>query len=140
MNIFRALFGGTQEDEDRVGRDRYVTDLGYCENLVRQVSLAPVTFAQLERFGFGDCSAYMLEFLFHTNSADKADALCSSLRQRKYEVQADARPSDRGHFSITGWAGPLPLDDHSVTVWVENMCQLGFEHDCEFDSWGVYPE
>ena len=42
--------------------------------------------------------------------------------------------------SITGWTTPLEMSANLVLDWVDQMCNLGFEHDCEFDGWGTNPE
>ena len=41
---------------------------------------------------------------------------------------------------VTGWSTPLSMATAAVVEWTENMCNVGYKHDCEFDGWGTNPE
>jgi len=31
----------------------------------------------------------------------------------------------------------MGMDDQTVLDWTGQMCDLSFQHDCEFDGWGT---
>jgi len=57
-----------------------------------------------------------------------------------YEVEYDISAADKKLFVITGWTSKIKMSEEIVKQWVENMCNLGFKFDCEFDGWGTTPD
>ena len=48
--------------------------------------------------------------------------------------------SDDSIYIVTGWTVPIKMDKESAVNWTAAMCNLGLEHDAEFDGWGTNPE
>ena len=67
-------------------------------------------------------------------------ALAQKLAGLGYAGSHDHSASDQKQFVITGWTTQISMDDQTVLDWTGSMCDLGHEHDCEFDGWGTNPK
>jgi len=121
------------------GVDRYVSADAFMENLSRQVTLTPRSVAHLRQHGVTEQSWQKLLFYFYTDTMEKAVALAWVLRQKGYAVAHGPDPRKRSSFRISGWTTPLLMTEPIVAEWAKEMIQLGFEHDCQFDTWGTLP-
>ena len=109
------------------------------ENLSRQAALLPRSVAFLRQQGVTGQSWEKLLFYFYTDTMEKAAALAEVLRQKSYAVAHGPDPRKRYSFRISGWTTPLLMAEPIVLEWVKEMIGLGFEHDCQFDTWGTLP-
>ena len=128
------------ERKPGAGNPPFRSDEAFAENRAQQLSMTPQTMTQLRRFGVTDGSRLKLEYFFYTNSEEKAEALAQSLSAMGYDCEYGVSADDDSLVVITGWTSPMAMDDSSVTDWTARMCDLGREHDCEFDGWGTNPE
>jgi len=101
--------------------------------------MSPQVVEELRKHGGTNDSTLKLEFFFYTDTEKKAQALATPLRQLDYQVDTGRSAGDDQLFLVTGRTVPIKMDDRSVVAWTENMCRLGYEHDCEFDGWGTNP-
>ncbi len=136
MGFFSSLFGCSKQGEG----SRFVTEEAFRQHLAKQMKMSPLTVAQLRKHGVTDSTMLKLEFFFYTNADSKAKGLAASLRQLGYEATAGPSASDGRVLLVTGWTTAMKIDEGTVTAWTEKMCRLGFEHDCDFDGWGTYPQ
>ena len=136
MGLFNALFGSKPDGND--GRHR--SDEAYVENRSRQLTMTPQTVAQLWKYGVTDESQLKLEYFFYTNTKEKATALAQKLADLGYAGGCDHSAGNKKEFVVTGWTSRMKMDDKTVLDWTANMCDLGSEHDCDFDGWGTNPK
>lgn len=79
-----------------------------------------------------------VEFFFYTNAIEKAKVLANEMVKLQYEIYDCKQCSyDASRFSITGCTPKMKITDEAMTTWVEKMCGLGYQYDCEFDGWGT---
>jgi regulator of RNase E activity RraB len=109
-------------------------------NRQKQLAMTPKTVEQLRTHGVTSETNLKLEFFFYTDTADKADALKKALSELKYEVEQGLAAADKTLRVITGWSTAMQMKDEIVVAWTEQMCRIGFSHDCDFDGWGTNPE
>ncbi len=136
MGFFNSLFGGSKQPTPA----RFVSEGKFCENLAKQTKMSPLTVTQLRKLGVTDSTTLKLEFFFYTDKETKARGLASALQQLHYDANSKPSAGDRRILLVTGWTTPMTMDDKTVVAWTEQMCRLGYEHDCEFDGWGTSPE
>lgn len=134
MGIFAAIFGCGKGD------GRYVSEKAFENTRTNQAAMAPQTLEQLHGLGVTEETELKLEFFFYTNTEDKASALAGVLQQRDYSVESGVSAHDKKVSIVTGWTTPMVMNESTVVGWVREMCQVGFDHDCEFDGWGTTPE
>jgi len=58
----------------------------------------------------------------------------------KYEVKHGQSAGAKHEFIITGWTTKMKMQADVVANWAEQMCDLGYKYDCEFDGWGTSPD
>jgi hypothetical protein len=136
MGFFSTLFGCKPSGGD----GRFQSEVSYAKSRSQQLSMTPQTISQLRRYGVTDESQLKLEYFFYTNTRDKAAALAQKLAGLGYTVSYDHSASDKKQFVVTGWTSPMKMDDKTVLDWTGRMCDVGHEHDCEFDGWGTNPK
>lgn len=119
---------------------QFVSHDTFESNLALQIAMTPQTLGKLREYNVTADQFLKLEFFFYTNSASKAIALTEALAKMQYEVGHGPSASNGRLQVVTGWTSAIQMQDSIVVSWSEQMCKLGFEHDCEFDGWGTYPE
>ena len=134
-----ASSAASDQPDRSAGSERFVTEEAFEKNLQSQVAMTPQTLAQLRSFGLTDKSRVKLEFFFFTNSKQKAAALAKVLQKRGYKVEYGPSEADKKQLLVTGSTDKMALDDATVVAWTRDMCQLGFESDCQFNGWGTTP-
>ena|SRR5581483_3082554 len=135
MGFFSTLFGG------KTGGDgRFQTEEAYTHNRAQQLGMTPLTIAQLRKFGVTDQSQLKLEYFFYTNTQEKAAALAEALAALGYVGGHERSASKKKQFLVTGWTTPMTMDDSTVLDWTGQMCDVGYQYDCEFDGWGTNPK
>lgn len=120
-------------------RQQFVTEQAFRRNIMKQVTMSPQTLAQLRKYGVTANSKLRLEFFFYTDTEAKAQSLAASLHKLGYELETKQTAGDQKLLLVNGWTTPLQMDDHTVLGWTRQMCQMGYEHDCDFDGWGTNP-
>lgn len=118
----------------------FVSESAYNSNKSTQTQLTPQTLGQLRKLNVDEGRALKLEFFFYTDTAEKAQALTTDLSNLGYETSNSLSATNSKEYVITGWTTKILMTDSSVGEWVNQMCDLGFKHDCEFDGWGTTPE
>lgn len=118
----------------------FVRKRKFIENQKMQMALAPITLDHLRNFGVSDDEKLKIEFFFYSRSPIKAESLARELRNLKYEVETGKSAGNKNLFIITGWTTKMKMDDKTMQHWTEDMCELGYKFDCEFDGWGTMPD
>ena len=136
MGFFSSLFGRLESQPP----GRFDSDDAYQLNRARQLAGAPEVLTQLRNYGVTDKSQLKLEYFFYTNAPDKAAALATQLAELGYSGRADRSASDEKIYVVTGWTPRMRMDQSTVLAWAGRMCDVGHEHDCEFDGWGTNPQ
>ncbi len=127
-----GIFSGKQK--------RFIDEAQHKKNVASQLSMSPQTVEQLRGYGVTEDKLLRLEYFFYTDSPEKAEALNSQLSSLGYSSEFGTSAGDDRIQIVTGWSTPIAMATNSVLNWTEQMCKLGFEHDCEFDGWGTNPE
>ena len=136
MGLFSSLFGCKRSGGD----GRFQTDEAYTQNRAKQLAMTPQTVAQLRKYEVTAHTQLKLEYFFYTNTKEKAAALAQKLADMGYTGSYDHSASDKKQFVVTGWTSRMMMDDQTVLDWTARMCDVGHDHDCEFDGWGTNPK
>jgi hypothetical protein len=119
---------------------RFHDQAAFERNLAKQTAWAPQTVEQLRRAGMRPGASLRLEYFFYAGNPVAGEALASVLQAKGYSSECAPAADGSPTFCITGWSNPLPMDEENVVRWTDEMCRLGFDHDCEFDGWGATPD
>ena len=119
---------------------RFVSERSFRENFAKQSKMTPMTLAQLRKLDVTAETELKLEYFFYTDSTDKAELLAGDLKAKGYSAEHGPSASDKKVQIITGWTSKMPMGEKIVAAWTQEMCELGFAHDCDFDGWGTTPK
>ncbi len=75
-----------------------------------------------------------LRYSFQTDDSLKAIKLIRELKKRKYKAELEKYIFEKAFF-ITGKTTRIRMAEDILAPWTKSMCELGYEHDCEFDGW-----
>lgn len=119
---------------------KFVTETSFNINRDKQMEMTPQTLNKLRVLNVTADKELKLEFFFYTNTADKAQQLATEIEKLNYTVRYGVSAGDKKLFIITGWSTNIKMADEVVKQWTKQMCELGYQFDCEFDGWGTDPE
>lgn len=119
---------------------QFVTPDSFKDNLANQLNWTPQTLGQLREYNVTPEKELKLEFFFYTNTPEKAGSLAKALSNINYQVEFCPSVSEKNIQIITGWTAKMTMSDNVVLEWTKKMCEVGYEHDCDFDGWGTNPE
>lgn len=122
------------------GSKQFVSENRFEEIVSQQPQLALATLETLRHIEETPSEELRLEFFFYTNSAGKAKEFCEFLRRKSYSADYEKSRKEKHLFSISGWTTKIPMKNEIVIAWSKEMCELGFQYDCEFDGWGTTPD
>jgi len=109
-------------------------------NLARQVEMTTKVIEQLRHIDVTDKHHLCIEYFFYANNPDNAKQLSGQLSSLGYSIYDGPSVSDKNLFIITGWTQKMKMEDAVIAKWVNDMCDLGYKFDCEFDGWGTTPD
>jgi hypothetical protein len=118
---------------------RFVGAEAHRRNLENQTQMSPGTVAQLHGVCVQKGASLALQYFFYTDANAKGETLARALSAKHYSAECHPAADGGPLFCITGWSTPVSIEDKSVVAWTREMCELGFEHDAEFDGWGTSP-
>jgi hypothetical protein len=132
---------GIEEFLDAAGGSKqFVTAEKFEEIIACQPELAHATLETLRHLEEKPSAELRLEFFFYTNSAGKAKEFCEYLRKKNYSADYEKTRKGKNLFSINGWTTKIPMKNETVIAWSKEMCESGFQYDCEFEGWGTTPD
>ncbi len=122
------------------GSKQFVSENKLEEMIEAQIKIAPMTLETLRHLEDKPSEELRLEFFFYTNAAGKAKEFAQCLKKKNYSVEYSKSNAGKNLFSITGWTTKISMKEENVIAWSKEMCELGFQYDCEFDGWGTTPD
>lgn len=78
-----------------------------------------------------------IEFVFITDTEDKADRLKKSL-SLEFATYNDLEVEETDdYWEVHGITNAIKMDIKNVNNWNEAMWDIGYSHDCQLDGWQV---
>jgi len=118
---------------------QFVTETDFINNCDKQMQGALQVLEQLRNLNVSTDKSLKLEYFFYTNTAEKAEQFVVEIKKMNYTVSYGVSASDKTIFVITGWTTEMKMTNEVVKQWIQQMCELGYKFDCEFDGWGTDP-
>lgn len=132
MSLFNFL-------KPKTNKGQFVNESDFKVNLKNQLLMSPQTLVQLRKHDVTTEKELKIEFFFYTNTSDKAILLAKELEKLNYIVQNRVSAGDKRLFIVTGWTTKIKMSEEVVKKWTNQMCEIGYKFDCEFDGWGTNP-
>lgn len=116
----------------------FLSESKHAANTAFKLQISQIVLSQLYEAGLDPASDRSIDYCFYTNTEEKAKALVDELKELGYSANYSSEDREGGLVArITGITSPVPMDEDSILLWTESMCELGFEHDSKFDGWGA---
>lgn len=119
---------------------KFVSETSFNINCDKQIQMTPEILDQLRKLNIVGDKELKLEYLFYTNTAEKAQQLATEIEKLNYTVQQGVSAGDKKLFTVTGWTTTMKMTVEVVKLWTKQMCELGYKFDCEFDGWRTDPD
>lgn len=119
---------------------QFVSETKLEESMEKQLQATPTILETLRHLEDTPSEFLRLEFFFYTNTAGKAKEFKTALQKKGYSVEYGKSAGKGNQFLITGWTDKISMKEENVMAWAKEMCELGFQFDCEFDGWGTTPD
>lgn len=113
--------------------DRYVTESAFNNNLQKQLRRSAQAIYQYREINASEEKELKLEYFFYTNKSENAEALTKEIKKLNYSVNRSIYDEEKKVFVVTGWTTKMKITDEVIKKWPNQMCQLGYQFDCEFD-------
>jgi len=117
----------------------FVSEMAFNKNRDNQLLMTPKTIDQLRTLSITSEKELKLEYFFYTNTVDKAAQLATEIGKLHYTVEYGEAAGAKKQFIVTGWTTKMKMSTEVVQNWTKQMCELGYQFDCEFDGWGTQP-
>ncbi len=100
-----------------------------------QVESIPKILSQIRKAGIGEDRELNLEYFFYTNTLQKAQEFSNNLLKLGYDAHFGAAVGEKNAFVVKGFTPKLRMSSSALANWAKNMCELGYQYDCDFDGW-----
>ncbi|MFD1604463.1 hypothetical protein ACFSJW_13725 [Flavobacterium artemisiae] len=119
---------------------RLVSENDFNANLVKHYRLATEALVSLRDAAVEEEDKLQIDYFFYSDSLLKAEALEKEMQNMGYIVNYGIAPHDKNIFVISGRTTEIRMMHESLSKWITGMCEIGYMHDCIFDSWGIVSE
>ncbi|MDP5201891.1 ribonuclease E inhibitor RraB [Flavobacterium sp. DG2-3] len=119
---------------------RLVSENDFDTNLLRHLRLATESLVSLRDAAVEEEDELKIDYFFNSDTLEKAQELKKELHSKSYIVNYEAAQQDKNLFVISGKTTEIKMMHESLSQWVTEMCELGYKHDCKFDSWTIVPQ
>jgi hypothetical protein len=120
--------------EKRIKRKIFVSTDEFKINLTKLTQEIKSSFENSEK---EDVKELKFNFWFITNNTHKAEQLTSVVKKKYYDVYCGNSLEDSRLFVISGWTSKMKLTDEVLIQWINEMCELGYQYDCNFENWST---
>ena len=122
------------------GSKQFISEIKFEEILAKQNILVPEVLETIRQLEESPSEELRLEFFFYTNTATKAKEFSDFLKLKNYSVEYSKSIAGINLFEISGWTTKISIEEKNVLRWAKEMCEFGFQFDCEFYNWGTTPD
>jgi len=119
---------------------RYVSENDFAANQIRHVKQATESLVSLRDVAVEEEDEFKIDYFFYTDTLEKAQKLEEEIQSMNFIVNHGPASQNKNLFAISGRTLEIKMMHESLSKWVSEMCELGYKHDCNFESWQIVPE
>lgn len=119
---------------------RLVSENDFTASQIRHLRLATESLVSLRDAAVEEEDELKIDYFFYSDTLEKAEKLEQEIQKIGYIVNYGPAKHNKNLFVISGRTKKIKMMHESLSKWVTEMCELGFDHDCNFDNWKVVPE
>lgn len=121
-------------------KKKLVSKNDFNANLVKHYRLATESLVSLRDAGIEEEDELRIDYVFYADTIQKAQTLEEQIQKKGFTASFEVALQDKNLFLISGKTGKIKMMHESLSKWVTEMSELGYEHDCIFDSWSIDSE
>ncbi|OMQ12948.1 ribonuclease E inhibitor RraB [[Flexibacter] sp. ATCC 35103] len=119
---------------------RLVSKNDFNANLVKHYRLATESLVSLRDAEIEEEDELRIDYFFYADTLQKAQALETEIQKKGFTANVETAMHDKNLFIISGKTEKIKMMHESLSKWVTEMSELGYENDCIFDSWSIDSE
>lgn len=121
-------------------KKQFVSEIDFIANRAKQSHAAIENLVSLRDLAVEEEDELRIDYFFYTDTLEKSQVLTKEIQKLDYIVHSDVASHDKNLFVIRGRTTQMKMMHEILRRWVTEMCELGYKHDCNFDSWQIIPE
>lgn len=118
-------------------KKQFVSEIDFKMNHRKQLHAAIETLGRLRDSAVEEEDELKIDYFFFTDTLEKSQALIKEIQKLDYTIHDGITSNDKNLFLITGRTTEMKMMHEILRKWVVEMCELGYAHDCNFDSWKI---
>lgn len=104
-----------------------------------QSEMVPLVVENLRWLNVEPGDQLKLEFFFDAKNKTDAQKLEAYLKTN-FDYELYGIHEFKGLWSVNGCTGSQPILTEFIQKWSEQMCEVAYQFNCEFDGWGTSPD
>lgn len=121
----------------RKRKKQFVFELDFATNRARQSHLAIETLVRLRESDIEEDDELKVDYVFYADTAEKAATLAKELQHLNYAVQQEVIVNNKKLHRVKGQTTPIKMMHEVLRKWAVDMCDLGYQYDCDFEGWEI---
>lgn len=117
-------------------KKQFISETDFTTNRGRQSYFAIETLGRLRELHIEEEDELKADYFFYAATIEKANNLSNKLKELNHLVQQEMSPEKKA-FIIKGQTAPMKMTHEVLRNWALEMCDLGYQHDCDFSEWEI---
>lgn len=121
-------------------KKQFVSEIDFIANCGKQFHTAIETLVRLRDSAVEEEDELKIDYFFYTNTLEKSQVLAREIQKLDYTIHNGVTLHDKNIFVISGRTTKMKMMHEILRKWTAEMCELGYKHDCNFESWKIVPD
>ena len=121
-------------------KKRFVSENDFIANQDKQFRLSIESLVRLRDGGVEEEDELKIDYFFYTDSLEKSEKLEGEIQKLGYIVNHGTAAHDKSLFVLSGRTKAMKMMHETLREWIGEMCDLGYQYDCSFDTWKIVEE
>lgn len=118
-------------------KKQFVSKENFISNQDKQFRLSIESLVSLRDLSVEEEDELNIDYFFYTDTLEKSQKLEKELLKLDYTVNHRTNSHDKNFFEISGRTTEIKMMHETLREWIAAMCELGYKHDCSFDTWRI---
>lgn len=121
-------------------KKQFVSENDFITNQDKQFRLSIESLVSLRDSLVEEEDELKIDYFFYTDTLEKSQKLEKEIQKLGYIVNHGIALHDKSLFVISGRTTEIKMMHETLRGWIGAMCDLGYKHDCIFDTWRIVEE
>jgi len=121
-------------------KKQFVSEADFILNQHKQFRTATESLVSLRDVEIEEEDELKIDYFFYTDDLEKSRKLEREIQKIGYIVNHEPTSQNKNLFVIAGRTTEMKMMYETLNKWIREMTELGYKHDCRFDSWKIAPD